>query len=96
LGLVKPDYLSDNAGMDQWEFIEKAATDLGIDTEAIRKWRVRGVPHQWRLAIVDAAEDRGFALDRAEFDRPPGPKYPDPGRPAGTVRPTSTDPREAA
>ena len=73
---------------EQWEFIEKAALDIGVEAEAFRKWRVRGVPHQWRLPIVDTALRQGFILDRDEFDTPPGPKR---GSPAN-----GPEPNEAA
>lgn len=63
--------------MDQWEFIEKAAAELGIGPEAIRKWRDRsrgGVPSRYRLDILDIAARENYALDRASFDNPPGPR----------------------
>lgn len=64
--------------MAPWEFIERAAAELGIGAEAFRKWRIRGVPHQWRLAIADRALAQGYDLDRAEFDRPPGSRRAEP------------------
>lgn len=60
--------------MEAWEFIERAALALGVRPEAVRKWRVRGVPHSWRLRIVDTAAASNYPLDRGEFDRPPGPR----------------------
>jgi hypothetical protein len=60
--------------LSQWDFIEQAAGRLDITDEAFRKWRVRGVPPRYRLEIVDDAAREGFALDRAAFDQPPGPK----------------------
>lgn len=62
--------------MDHWDFIERAAAELGVGPEAVRKWRNpnRGVSHQWRLPIIEIAQREGFPLDRAEFDKPPGPK----------------------
>jgi hypothetical protein len=59
---------------DQWRFIEAVAKEAGVSEEALRKWRIRGVPTSRRLAIVDAARDAGFDLDRGVFDNPPGPK----------------------
>lgn len=56
----------------QWEFIEAVGKRLGVEAEALRKWRVRGVPAKYRLSIVDAARDERFRLDRSAFDRPPG------------------------
>lgn len=60
--------------MDQWEFIEASAQERGVSPEAFRKWRVRGVPHPARLAIVERAQRLGFSLDKAAFDEPPGSK----------------------
>jgi len=58
----------------QWDFIEEAARKLGVGSEALRKWRVRGVPDRHRLSIVDEARAQRFRLDRGAFDRPPGPR----------------------
>jgi hypothetical protein len=60
--------------MEQWEFIEDSAQELGVSAEALRKWRVRGVPHPMRLAIVERAQETGFAFEKAAFDEPPGSK----------------------
>lgn len=57
-----------------WDFIEKAGERLGATGEMRRKWRVRGVSHNWRLALVEEARRVRYRLDTAEFDRPPGPK----------------------
>lgn len=59
---------------EHWQFIERTAAALGADAEVIRKWRIRGVSHHWRVRLIEAAEAEGFALDRAAFDAPPGPK----------------------
>ena len=42
----------------QWDFIEQAAQSLGIAAEALRKWRVRGVPGRYRLPITRLAESQ--------------------------------------
>lgn len=69
--------------MIAWDFIEATAAELGVSAEAVRKWRIRGVPYQWRLRLLDIADAAGFSLDRREFDRPPGPKRAAPeGNPA--------------
>jgi hypothetical protein len=60
--------------VDQWSFIENTARALGVKTEALRKWRIRGVPAAYRLPIADEATRSGFSLDRNVFDEPPGPK----------------------
>lgn len=54
-----------------WEFIERFARENKVADEAIRKWRVRGVPHRWRLPIASAA---GPEFRVAAFDDPPGPR----------------------
>ena len=36
----------------RWELIEGAARALGVKPEASKKWRRRGVPHKWRLPII--------------------------------------------
>jgi hypothetical protein len=69
-----PDELSDKGGMNEapWDFIERFARENHVEDEAIRKWRVRGVPHRWRLPIATAA---GPGFDTAIFDAaPPGPR----------------------
>ena len=58
----------------QWDFIERAAAILGIADEAVRKWRVRGVPGKYRLPIVQLAQRRGLRVEAEAFDRPPGPR----------------------
>jgi hypothetical protein len=60
--------------METWTHIETLGRELGATEEMIRKWRVRGVPHTWRLRLLDAADDAGVPLDRRAFDLPPGPK----------------------
>jgi len=60
-----------NDPSSQWNFIEAAATKRGVTAEALRKWRVRGVPHKDRLDILDDAVAAGVALDRSIFDTPP-------------------------
>ena len=36
----------------RWGLIESAARALGVNPEASKKWRRRGVPHKWRLPII--------------------------------------------
>lgn len=60
--------------VDQWTFIERAGRELGASAEVVRKWRSRGVSHPWRVPLIEFAEREDFALDRAAFDNPPGPK----------------------
>jgi 4-hydroxyphenylacetate 3-hydroxylase N terminal len=58
----------------QWDFIERAAHSLGIAAEALRKWRVRGVPGRYRLPITRLAESKGRRIEAETFDQPPGPR----------------------
>jgi hypothetical protein len=55
---------------DAWEEIERLGRQLGAGEEAIRKWRIRGVPKSWRLDLIDA--DKDGKISRAAFDQPPG------------------------
>jgi len=57
---------------DQWTLIERLARQLEVTDEAIRKWRVRGVPYRRRLDLINA--DTEGRLDWKAFDEPPGPK----------------------
>src|SRR5271170_1315065 len=58
----------------QWDFIEQAAQSLGIAADAVRKWRVRGVPGRYRLPITQLAQSQGRQVDAEAFDQPPGPR----------------------
>ncbi len=58
----------------EWDFIEQAAQSLGIAAEAVRKWRLRGVPGKYRLPITQLAESQGRQVDPQAFDQPPGPR----------------------
>lgn len=55
---------------EAWEEIERLGRQLGAGEEAIRKWRIRGVPKAWRLDLLDA--DKSSKITRAAFDSPPG------------------------
>jgi hypothetical protein len=58
--------------VDSWDAIERIALELGISPEALRKWRIRGVPRFWRLNLLRA--DTRREIDEEDFDRPPGPR----------------------
>ncbi|MFZ3233978.1 MAG: hypothetical protein WA184_01240, partial [Stellaceae bacterium] len=58
----------------QWDVIEDAARSLGVAAETVRKWRVRGVPGRYRLAITRLTESQGRQVDEKAFDQPPGPR----------------------
>jgi len=57
---------------DAWDEIERLGRELGAGDEAMRKWRVRGVPAKWQLKIM--AADPKARVARAAFDNPPGPR----------------------
>jgi hypothetical protein len=57
---------------DAWDEIERLGRELGAGDEAMRKWRVRGVPPKWQIKIM--AADPAGNIDRAAFDNPPGPR----------------------
>lgn len=43
---------------DEWTFIEERAAELGVNAEAVRKWRERNrVPYRWHMPLI-----RQFAL----------------------------------
>ena len=55
--------------MDKWELIKELARGLGVNQSAVQKWRQRGgVPHKFRLVMMDMAEDRGDVLKSTDFD----------------------------
>lgn len=39
----------------RWGLIDAAAKALGVNAEARKKWRKRGVPHKWRLPVIQKA-----------------------------------------
>ncbi len=57
-----------------WDIIEKAGREIGVSDEALRKWRVRGVPGRFHLQIVKIAQRDGLNLNDSAFDAPPGPR----------------------
>lgn len=61
--------------LSQWTFIEKTALAHGAKEVALRKWRERGVPHRFRLPIMQAATAARVKLDPRIFDEPP--EFPD-------------------
>jgi hypothetical protein len=55
---------------DAWDEIERLGRQFGAEAEAIRKWRVRGVPPKWQLRFI--SDPSGQQIDRAAFSNPPG------------------------
>lgn len=60
--------------MDAWTTIDKIGARLGIGSASRWKWRQRGVPFKWHLALVAEAKKDGIMLDfatlRRRFARP--------------------------
>ncbi len=52
-----------------WQLIDDTATELGAQQDARLKWRQRGVPPKWQIAIVQNLMARGVAIALADFDR---------------------------
>jgi len=55
---------------DVWEEIERLGRQFGAGDEAIRKWRLRGVPAKWQLLFL--GDPSGRKIDPAAFKNPPG------------------------
>lgn len=55
--------------METHALIETLAKELGVTAVARKKWRQRGVPHRWRLPIIELAASRGVELSSNDFDR---------------------------
>lgn len=49
--------------------LEIGAT-IGASKFARSKWSLRGVPHRWRLKIIQAAAIRGVQLSEDDFEAP--------------------------
>jgi hypothetical protein len=44
---------------EDWQFIRHRAAAIGVSEAALYKWRQRGVPHRYRMALAEAARDAG-------------------------------------
>jgi hypothetical protein len=53
---------------DLWATIDRIAAKLGATERNRAKWRQRGVPHRWRLPILQAAAKAGILLDASAFE----------------------------
>ena len=53
---------------DDWTFIREQAAAFGVTDAALYKWRQRGVPHRYRLPLVEAAQAAG--RDVPQFEPP--------------------------
>lgn len=55
--------------MDTEALIDRLAEELGVTPVARKKWRQRGVPHRWRLPIIERAAREGVELKGTDFIR---------------------------
>ena len=51
-----------------WGKIKEIALALGLTRNNVRHWPNRGVPHRYRLAIIELAQEQGIALTSADFE----------------------------
>jgi len=44
---------------EKWKTVEEVAARLGVESEAVRKWRERkAVPGRWHLALIKASKGK--------------------------------------
>lgn len=44
---------------EKWEVVEKTALSLGVNEEALRKWRERqSIPGRWHMQILTASKGK--------------------------------------
>lgn len=53
-----------------WETIDELAKGMGVRDYARLKWRTRGVPHRYRIPLLDEAERLGKTLSKNDFNAP--------------------------
>ena len=53
---------------DEWQIIDEIAEDLGVGSEARRKWKSRGVAHKWRLEILTRAQKAGHRISVSDME----------------------------
>lgn len=54
-----------------WKLVDDTAVELGVNAEARLKWRQRGVPAKWRIAIQQNLMQRSLAVPLGDFDALP-------------------------
>jgi hypothetical protein len=54
-----------------WKVVLDTAVALDVPYQTRMKWRVRGVPPKWRIAIAQHLMAHGVALSLADFDQLP-------------------------
>lgn len=50
------------------ELIEQTAATLGARKHAVKKWRYRRVPYEWRVKITRELMSRGVLVSLDDFD----------------------------
>jgi hypothetical protein len=54
---------------DKWEHVEATAARLGVNADAVRKWRERGaVPAKWHIRLISASKGKIRLSDFAEVE----------------------------
>lgn len=59
-----------------WKLVDDTGLALGVSSDARMKWRQRGVPPKWRIAIAEALMARSIPVALSDFDA----LEPTPGR----------------
>ena len=54
-----------------WETIDELAKRMGVGDHARHKWRQRGVPHRYRLPLLERAQQLGKTLTKDDFEPSP-------------------------
>jgi len=52
----------------KWQIIDEIAEGLGVEAEARRKWRTRGVAHKWRIGILEEAKRRRIRINVSDME----------------------------
>ena len=52
------------------KLIDQIGAELGASDAARAKWPQRGVPHKWRLPIMQKAAERGMSITVSDFATP--------------------------
>ena len=50
------------------KLIDQIGAELGASDAARAKWSQRGVPHKWRLPIMQKAAERGLSITVSDFE----------------------------
>ena len=52
-----------------WRIVDDTAAAMEVAAPARMKWRQRGVPSKWRIAIATALLERGVPVALSDFDK---------------------------